>query len=664
MSILTTIAHTVRTLAADAVEAANSGHPGLPLGCAEIGTALFAGALRHDPTAPRWPNRDRFILSAGHGSMLLYALLHLSGYDVTMDDLKNFRQLGSRTPGHPEYGYTPGVETTTGPLGQGFGNAVGMALAERMLAARYNRPGYDIVDHYTYVLASDGDMMEGIASEAASIAGHLKLHKLIVIYDDNKITIDGSTDLAFTESVADRFKAYGWSVETVDGHDLEAVGASVARARKVTDRPSLIVARTKIGRHSIKEDSAASHGAPLGQDAVKTLKETLGMPPDDFHVPAEVYDYFAGRREVWRAAREDWEAKFAAWSEAYPELRAQWDAAHGQLLPDELEAELEALTADKPAATRQLSGRALQIAAKHVPYLVGGSADLTPSNNSFIEGEAAVQADDFSGRNIHFGVREHAMGAMANGIALHGGLRPYVATFLVFSDYMRPSIRLAALMKQPVIYLFTHDSVYVGEDGPTHQPVEHVEALRLIPGLHVWRPADARETGLAWLHALRRTDGPSALVLTRQGLPVLDGALTSAAGVAKGGYVIRREPDGVPPELVLIATGSEVSLAWSTADRLAAEGHAVRVVSVPCRELFLAQPASYRDEVLGGDRSRRMTLEIGVGAGWYRLTRPGDLVYSLERYGESGPGGQVAAHLGFSVDRVVDAARRLLSGRA
>lgn len=664
MSILTTVAHTVRTLSADAVEKAKSGHPGLPLGCAEIGTALFSEVLRHDPAAPRWPNRDRFVLSAGHGSMLLYALLHLTGYEVSMDDIKQFRQLGSKTPGHPEYGYTPGVETTTGPLGQGLGNAVGMALAERMLAARYNRPGYDIVDHYTYVLASDGDMMEGVASEAASLAGHLKLHKLIVIYDDNKITIDGSTDLAFTESVAGRFEAYGWSVETIDGHDLEAITAAVARARQVTDKPSLIVARTTIGRHSVKENTSAVHGAPLGEDAVKALKEALGMPQDPFYVPPEVYEFFAAKREGWRAAREEWEAKFAAWSEAYPELRRQWDAAHGRLLPGELETELAALTADKPTATRALSGRALQIAAKHVPSLVGGSADLTPSNNSYIEGSEAVRAGDFSGRNIHFGVREHAMGAMANGLSLHGGLRPYVATFLVFSDYMRPSIRLAALMKQPVIYLFTHDSVYVGEDGPTHQPIEHIEALRLIPGLKVWRPATARETGLAWLQALKRTDGPSALILTRQGLSVLEEALTTPEAVAKGGYVIRRETGGTEPELVFIATGSEVGLAWAAADRLAAEGRSVRIVSVPCRELFLEQPEAYRDEVLGGAGARRMTLEIGVGAGWHRLTRPGDMVYSLERYGESGPGGQVAEHLGFSVEKIVEAARSLLADKA
>lgn len=659
MSILTTVAHTVRSLSAEAVERAKSGHPGLPLGCAEIGAVLFAHALRHDPADPAWPDRDRFVLSAGHGSMLLYSLLHLSGYDVTIDDLKNFRQLGSRTPGHPEYGFTPGVETTTGPLGQGFANAVGMALAERMLAARFNRPGYNIVDHYTYVLAGDGDMMEGIASEAASLAGHLKLHKLIVIYDDNRITIDGPTDLAFTESVADRFKAYGWSVETVDGHDAQAVLTAIQRAKADMEHPSLIVARTRIGRYSAKEGSSEVHGAPLGEGAVAALKEALGMPQEPFYVPQEVYDFFAERRREWSAARQAWLRTFEAWSSAYPELRAQWDAAHGGVVPEELAAELSAMAAEKPTASRQLSGQALQIAARHVPYLIGGSADLTPSNNTFIQGSKAVAPDDFEGRYIHFGVREHAMAAAANGLSLHGGLRPYVATFLVFSDYMRPSIRMSALMKQPVIYLFTHDSVHVGEDGPTHQPIEHVESLRLIPNLHVWRPADAKETGLAWLHALRRTDGPSALVLTRQALPVLEGALTTAAEVAKGGYVIRRE-HGAAPDLVLIATGSEVGLAWTVAEMLETEGIAVRVVSVPCRELFLQQTEAYREEVLGGAGARRMTLELGVGGGWYRLLRPGDVAYSLERFGESGKGQQVAEHLGFSVDKVAAAARGLI----
>jgi len=660
MSIYRTIAHTVRALAADAVEKAQSGHPGLPLGCAEIGTAIFAEALRHDPTAPLWPNRDRFVLSAGHGSMLLYALLHLTGYDVTMDDLQRFRQLGSRTPGHPEYGVTPGVETTTGPLGQGLANAVGMAIAEAVLAQRFNRPGYPIVDHYTYVLASDGDMMEGVASEAASLAGHLRLHKLIVVYDANGISIDGSTDLTFTESVADRFRAYGWIVDEVDGHDVDAVIRVLAAARERGTGPNLIVARTRIGRYSPKEGSAESHGAPLGADAVRTLKEAIGFPQDPFYVPAEVYAFFAERREAWTQRRREWEALFEAWSREYPELRAEWDQRHGHYLPPELREALLRLDPGKPVATREASGMALQVAAAHVPALMGGSADLTPSNNSDIKGSPALAPGDFSGRNIHFGVREHAMGAICNGMSLHGGVRPYCATFLVFSDYMRPAVRMAALMGQPVIYLFTHDSIYLGEDGPTHQPVEQLEALRVIPNLRVFRPATVQEVGLAWWHALARTDGPTALALTRQKLPVLPGATVDPEGFARGGYVIRREAPDRPLRLVLVATGSEVALAWSVAEQLESEGYGVRVVSMPCRELFLAQPAGYREQVLGGQDVRRLTLEAGAGAGWARLTRPGDLVYSLERFGESGPGAAVAAHLGFSVDQVLAAARELL----
>ncbi|HLT58419.1 MAG TPA: transketolase [Limnochordales bacterium] len=660
MSILTTIAHTVRVLAADAVEKAQSGHPGLPLGCAEIGTALFAQALRHDPAAPQWPNRDRFVLSAGHGSMLLYALLHLSGYDLPMEELQRFRQLGSRTPGHPEYGITPGVETTTGPLGQGLANAVGMALAEAVLAQRFNRPGYPVVDHYTYVLASDGDMMEGVAAEAASLAGHLRLSKLIVVYDANRISIDGSTDLTFTESVADRFRAYGWHVDEVDGHDVDAVIAALAAARERGTGPNLIVARTRIGRHSLKEGSAESHGAPLGAEAVRTLKEALGFPPDPFHVPQEVYDYFADRRRAWTQVRQEWEAMFARWSREYPELRAEWDQRHSHGLPAELHGRLASLDPGKPVATREASGMALQVAAAHVPGLIGGSADLTPSNNSYIQGAPPVAPGDFAGRNIHFGVREHAMGAICNGMALHGGLRPYCATFLVFSDYMRPAIRMAALMGQPVIYILTHDSIYLGEDGPTHQPVEHLEALRVIPNLRVFRPATPQEVGLAWWHALARTDGPTALALTRQKVPVLPGAAVDPEGFARGGYVIRREAPDRPLQLVLIATGSEVALAWSVAEQLEAQGHGVRVVSMPCRELFLEQPAQYQEQVLGGPGVRRLTLEAGAGAGWYRLIRPGDRVYSLERFGESGPGPQVAAHLGFSVDQVLAAAQDLL----
>lgn len=666
MSILSTVANTVRTLSADQVERAKSGHPGLPLGCAEIGAVLFGETLRHDPGAPDWPNRDRFILSAGHGSAWLYSLLHLSGYDVSLDDLKQFRQLHSKTPGHPEYGYTVGVETTTGPLGAGFGNAVGMALAERMSAARFNRPDFPVVDHRVYVLAGDGDMMEGVSSEAASLAGHLGLGNLIVIYDDNAITIDGSTELAFTESVPERFAAYGWAVDHVDGHDLDAVAAALQRAQRETERPSLIVAKTRIGRYSSKEGSADSHGAPLGEDSVRELKEALGMPQEAFHVPDGVRQYFARRREQWQQERARWEQLFAAWSEKHPELRREWDAAHKGELPPELEHELAGLDAGKPVATRQASGMALQIAAAHLPYLAGGSADLTPSNNSFIQDEPAVGRGDFRGRNIHFGVREHAMGAIANGMALHGGWRPYVATFLVFSDYMRPAVRLAALMKQPTIFVFTHDSVYLGEDGPTHQPVEHLEALRLIPNVHVQRPATTKETGLAWWAALQRTDGPTVLALTRQGLPLLEGAATTPENFARGGYVIRPEADDKPVELVLIATGSEVATAWAAAERLEAEGRSVRVVSVPCREKLLEQSEDYIEQILGaGDDAaegsvRRMTVEAGSSGAWYRFLRPGDRAYSIDRFGESAPGDEVAALFGFTVDKVADAARQLL----
>lgn len=661
MSILSTVAHTVRVLAADAIEQAKSGHPGLPLGCAEIGTAIFAEVLRHDPSDPRWPNRDRFVLSAGHGSMLLYALLHLSGYDLPMEELKRFRQLGSRTPGHPEYGITPGVETTTGPLGQGIANAVGMALAEAVLAQRFNRPGFPVVDHYTYVLASDGDMMEGVAAEAASLAGHLRLSKLVVVYDANGISIDGSTDLAFTESVAGRFRAYGWHVEEVDGHDLDAVIAALTRARERGAGPNLIVARTRIGRYSPKEGTPESHGAPLGPEAVAALKANLGFPNEPFYVPPEVYAFFAERRKAWAKQRQEWEALFAAWSEKYPELRAEWDQRHSHALPHELRDALAGLNPGKPVATREASGMALQIAARHVPGLMGGSADLTPSNNSDIKDSPAIAPGDFRGRNIHFGVREHAMGGICNGMALHGGVRPYCATFLVFSDYMRPSIRMAALMGQPVVYLFTHDSIYLGEDGPTHQPIEQLEALRLIPNLRVFRPATPQEVGLAWWHALARTDGPTALALTRQKLPVLE-AETTPEAFARGGYIFRRENPQLPWRLVIVATGSEVALACRVAERLEGEGVGVRVVSVPCRELFLEQPAEYRDEVLGGAGVRRLTLEAGAGAGWYRLTRPGDRVYSLERFGESAPGDAVAEHLGFGVEQVLAAAKSLIEG--
>lgn len=657
--MLKTIANTVRGLAADGVEKAKSGHPGMPLGMADVGAVLFAEVMEYDPSDPKWPKRDRFVLSAGHGSMFLYAYLHLAGYDVSLEDLKRFRQLSSITPGHPEYGVTPGVETTTGPLGQGIGNAVGMAIAERLLAARYNRPGYTIVDNYTYAICGDGDLMEGVAAEASSLAGHLRLGKLILIYDSNSISIEGSTDVAFTEDVARRYEAYGWHVQKIDGHDFDQIRRALAAAKAETEKPSIIIARTHIGYGSPKQDDAASHGAPLGQEAVAEMKKTLGLPPEDFYVPQEVRDFFARQLDKRRKMREEWEKTFAEWSEKYPDLRAEWDAAAGFQLPDGLEDLLPTYKVGDKLATRAAGGKTLQKLADAVPYLVGGSADLAPSTKTYMEGKGSVQAGNFNARNFHFGVREHGMGAILNGMSLYGGLRVFGSTFLVFADYMRPAIRMAALMHQPVVYVFTHDSIWVGEDGPTHQPVEQLESLRIIPNLEVFRPADAEETNAAWVNCLRRTDGPSALILTRQGLPVFakkgyDGPLSEAVG--KGGYVVSENDEKA--QLVLVATGSEVSVALSVAEELEAAGYKVKVVSMPCRERFLQQDVSYKENVLG--QAPRLFLEAGVGSGWGQLCRPGDEIVSLERFGTSGPGAQVAEALGLSPAAVAKRARTML----
>lgn len=654
--MLNTIANTVRGLAADAVEKAKSGHPGMPLGCAEIGAVLYSDVLKHDPTQPQWPDRDRFVLSAGHGSMFLYAFLHLTGYDLPMSELENFRQLGSRTPGHPEYGITPGIETTTGPLGQGISNAVGLALAEEMLAARFNRPGHTIVDHYTYVIAGDGDLMEGVSAEASSLAGHLGLGKLIVVFDSNRISIEGDTGLAFTESVADRYRAYDWQVLEIDGHNLEEIAEALARAKAERSRPSLIVAKTAIGRHSPNEGSEKVHGAPLGAENVQAMKKALGLPEQDFHVPEAVYEFYAERRRVWQSAREDWEARFEAWSQAYPELRQAWDEAHGEIAAD-LAEQIPPFKVGSAAATRQDGNAVLQHIARLVPHLVGGSADLAPSTLTLIDGADSIGRGEFNGRNLHFGVREHAMGSIVNGLVLHGGLRPYCATFLVFADYMRPPIRLAALMNQPAIYVFTHDSIYVGEDGPTHQPIEQLESLRIIPNMRVFRPADGEEVRYAWAEAVRRTDGPTAVVLTRQKLPVLERS-TPASGTVRGGYVAKEAAEGAP-QLVLVATGSEVSLCYEAAELLAEQGIQARVVSVPSRELFLAQDTAYRDAVLPPGVPR-VIVEVGVSTGWHALAQPGDRLYCLDRFGESAPGDVVAAHLGFTPDQVAAAAAELL----
>lgn len=652
--MLKEVANTIRGLSADAVEEAQSGHPGLPLGSAEIGALLYGEVMKYDPKDPDWPDRDRFILSAGHGSALIYSLLHLAGYDLSLEDLKNFRQLHSKTPGHPEYGYTPGVETTTGPLGQGFANAVGMAIAERMLAERFNTEEDTIIDHYTYTLIGDGGMMEGVVAEAASLAGHLGLGKLIAIYDDNDISIGGSTDITFTEDVGARFKAYGWHVvEDVDGHDFDSLRAAIKEAKEIKDKPSLIIAKTKIAYGApTKVGTPAAHGEPLGEDEIRGMKEKLGLPVDKkFYVSDEVRDFFAKRAEELQQEKKGWEEKFANWAKANPELKEKWDNGYELKLPADFREVIEAFEIKAPVASRKSSGMVLQKIADEVDYLVGGSADLAPSNKTYLDKYGEIQRDNFAGRNFRFGVREHAMGAIVNGIALHKGLRPYCATFLVFSDYMRPAIRMAALMKQPVIYVFTHDSIYVGEDGPTHQPVEHLEALRLIPNLKVIRPADEEETKVAWIQAMERTDGPTALILTRQGLPHLD-KVNGLEGAYKGGYIIEKETGTA--DVVLMASGSEVSLAVEVAGLLREKGKDPRVVSIPDRVEFVKQGPDYIKEVIGGENLFKVAIEAGVGNGWYRLLGNKDLLVSVENFGESGPGKEVAAEFGFTAEAIAE----------
>jgi len=592
-------ANTIRMLAVDAVEKANSGHPGMPMGMADAAFVLFHRFLRHDPQKPGWPGRDRFILSAGHGSMLLYALLHLYGYELSMDDIKNFRQWGSPTPGHPERYCAPGVETTTGPLGQGFGNAVGLALAGKLLGARLNTPDFRPVDWRVFCIASDGDLMEGLSAEAASLAGHLKLSNLVVLYDDNQISIEGSTELTFSEDVGKRFDAYGWHIQHIDGHDHQQLESALQRAVLETGRPSIICARTHIAYGSPKlQDSADSHGAPLGPDEVKATKQALNWPAEPaFEVPDDVRALFASRAEGLLEERQDWEENFNKWRQTHPDRAALFDRLHNQEIPGGLLKDLVKFAGNDKAATRALSGKVLQRAAEILPGLVGGSADLAPSNKTMIKDSPSIGAGDFSGRNLHFGIREHAMAAMLNGMALSGGLIPYGGTFLVFSDYMRPSIRLAAMMGLPVIYVFTHDSIFVGEDGPTHQPVEHLAALRAIPNLLVYRPADALETAVGWTLALKRQDGPTALILTRQKVPPLErpGDFKPEDALA-GAYVLCREKDG--KKKAVVATGSEVSTALAAASKLG-----IRAVSMPSVEQFLSLPDNERKKILPDDFS-------------------------------------------------------------
>jgi transketolase len=671
--------NTLRALAMDAVEHARSGHPGAPMGFAAPAYVLWTRFLRHNPRNPRWPDRDRFVLSAGHASVLLYALLYLTGYDLTLDDLKRFRQWGSRTPGHPEFRLTPGVECTTGPLGQGFANAVGMAIAERHLASVFNRPGCEIVDHWTYVAASDGDLMEGVAHEAASLAGHLQLGKLVCLYDANGVSLAGSTELAFTEDVAGRFEALGWHVQEVpDGNDLDAVEGAIARAREELDRPSLVVVRTRIAYGSPgKEGRHEAHGAPLGEEEVRRAKQNLGWPYEEpFTVPEEALQVF--RKAVPRGERleAEWRGRYERFARQYPDLADRWERAQRGDLPPGWDADLPTFSPGELVATRAASGRVLNAVAPKVPWLVGGSADLNPSTNTALRGLGDFQSPrrplkdpqgacggpvDYAGRNLHFGVREHAMGAVANGIAYHGGLRPFVATFLVFSDYERPAIRLAALSELPVVHVFTHDSVLVGEDGPTHQPVEHLPSLRAIPNLVVIRPADAEETVEAWRVALEHTQGPVALVLTRQAVPVLDRRrYAPASGLRRGGYVLA-DCEGLP-EIILIGTGSEVALCVEAYERLREEGVRARVVSLPSWELFDRQPAAYREEVLPARVRRRLAVEAARPLGWERYVGCEGRVLGVDRFGASAPHPAVAEAFGLTSRRVYEAARELLEG--
>ncbi len=651
-------ADTLRMLAVDAVEAASSGHPGLPMGAADYAFLLWHSHLRFAPADPEWPGRDRFVLSAGHGSMLLYGLLHLFGFDLPLEELKRFRQWGSRTPGHPEFGHTPGVEVTTGPLGQGFAMGVGMALAARMASARFADERFDPCAHQIYAIVSDGDLMEGISQEAASLAGHLKLGNIVYIYDDNRITIEGSTDLAFSEDTAGRFTALGWHVQKVDGHDTNQVGEALWRAKVERDRPSLIIARTHIAQGSPgKHDTAGAHGSPLGAEESAATRKNLNWPDELFHVPERVREICGERRDELTAAHAAWQDEFRRWRRRSPDKARLWDGMWQKSVPKDLEARLLAAV-EGSAATRALSGKAIQAAAAAVPALAGGSADLEPSTNTRIADSPSVLPGSFGGRNLHFGIREHAMGAVMNGMARYGCFIPYGATFLVFADYCRPAIRLAALMKQQAIYVFTHDSFFVGEDGPTHQPVEQLSSLRLIPNLRVIRPADGPETALAWASALRRTDGPTALILTRQKVPVITREESlDAKTFAKGGYVVRQ--GGTTPDAVIMASGSEVGLALAAADMLAGEGVTIRVVSVPCMETFLAQPEAYRRRLMPG-RVPRVAVEAGHGGLWWRILGPGGLFIGMEGFGASAPEKVLAEEFGFTPAKVAQRVRDLV----
>jgi len=657
----------IRFLAVDAVEKAKSGHPGAPMGAAPMAYVLWDRFLKHNPDDPKWPDRDRFVLSYGHASAMLYALLYLTGYDLPMEELKQFRQWESKTPGHPEYGLAPGVETTTGPLGQGLSNGVGMAIAERWLAQHYNRPGHEIINHYTYALVSDGDLQEGVSSEAASLAGMLRLGKLIYLYDDNDISIEGSTDITFTENVAQRFQAYGWQViGPIDGMDTARVDRAIRMAQAESSRPSLIICHTIIGYGCPnKVGTAATHGEPLGEDEVRLAKESLGWHYEQpFAVPPEVLAHFHQAKKQGRRQQKKWQTSVEAYRQIYPDETRQLEEDLRGDLPEGWDRDLAGLfrTEDKPMATREASGRVMNAIAQRVHSLAGGSADLAPSTKTILKDKGHYGPDDYGGHNLHFGVREHAMGAIASGMALHGGIIPYTATFLVFSDYMRPPIRLAALMKLRVVYIFTHDSVGVGEDGPTHQPIEQIMGLRAVPNLMVLRPADATETVEAWKIALERRHGPTALILSRQNLPMLDRlVLAPANGVQRGGYILWES--GTPPDIILISTGSEVHIALEAGKLLQRSDITARVVSLPSWELFDAQSEEYRNHVLPPSIWARISIEAGTPLGWERYVGLDGIAIGLNRFGVSAPAGVIYEQLGLTVQHMVDEALRLLRRR-
>lgn len=643
--------NTIKFLAADGVEKAKSGHPGLPMGAADYCYVLWNRFLRYNPADPKWPNRDRFVLSGGHGSMLLYSLLHLAGYDISLDDLMQFRQWGSVTPGHPEFEIERGVETTTGPLGQGISNAVGMAMAAKRMAALFNKPGFDVIDHHIYAVCGDGDLMEGISHESCSLAGHLGLDNLVIIYDDNHISIEGDTALAYSEDVAGRFEAYGWHVQRIDGHDRVAAEQALAAARSAKGRPSIILARTHIANGCPnKHDTASAHGEPLGEDEIAAAKELAGFPAEAFHVPAEVRTLFADRAEALKPDYDAWQGMFAKWAAEFPEAKALWDQMMNREIPQNLQDQLMAkLDLEKPNATRNSSGLVIQELAKLVPSLWGGSADLAPSNKTDVKGGGDYSRDNPLGRNIHFGVREHAMGSLMNGMALYGGVIPYGGTFLVFADYMRPTVRLASIMKQQVVYVFTHDSIFVGEDGPTHEPIEHIASMRCMPGVTVIRPADTAETIVAWTVALERKDGPTVLALTRQNLGAVNDDPAKANGLRKGAYVVR---DAKKTEVVLIATGSEVGTALGAADMLENKGYGVRVVSMPCMEIFEQQDKAYQDSVIPPNIRRRVVIEAGTSFGWCRYAGDEGMVIGMDRFGASAPYKVLAEKFGFTPESV------------